>query len=395
MTGAGGASERDGRPAADWVDGPAGLEALVERLRGATRLAFDTEADGFSAYRPRLCLIQLAWEGRDGLTGALVDPLALQGRLGPLAGPLEDPALETVVHGADYDIRLLKRDAGISPRGLWDTQRAAQLAGEAQTGLAALAGVFAGTTLDKRAQRTDWARRPLSSTALEYAREDVRVLFPIRDALGARLAALRRAAWLDEECRRLEEVEPGETARPDAEQLLLRTKGAQTLSPRARAVLAELLLWREREAESRAVPAVHVVAVEPLLALARQSVDSPPDLAAASVSARVVRRYEQVLREALARGRAAPPRPAERPARPSKPPPDERRRLDALRQARDRVATELRLPGSLLCTGAALREAARTPPTDVAGWVAIGLRRWQADLLAGPLRAAIDSLHAN
>jgi len=397
VTGVGGASERGegaGRPAADWIDGPAALEALVQRLRGATRLALDTEADGFSAYRPRLCLIQLAWEEPGGLAVALVDPLALQGRLDPLAGPLQDPALETIVHGADYDVRLLKRDAGISPRGLWDTQRAAQLAGEAQTGLAALAAALAGATLDKRAQRTDWARRPLSSTALDYAREDVRVLFAMRDALGARLAALGRSAWQDEECRRLEEVEPGEPTPPDADHLLGRTKGAQALSPRVRAVLAELLLWREREAASRAVPAIHVVAPEPLVALAGQPVDSPPDPAAAGVPARVLHRYERALVEAIERGRMAPPRPVERPERPPKPPRDERRRLDALRQARDRIATELGLPGSLLCTGAALREAAHVPPSDVAGWLAIGLRRWQADLLAGPFGAALDSLLA-
>jgi ribonuclease D len=339
-------------------------------------------------------LVQLAWEEPDGLASALVDPLALQGRLAPLAGPLEDPALETIVHGADYDVRLLKRDARISPRGLWDTQRAAQLSGETQTGLAALAGALAGATLDKRAQRTDWARRPLPSCALEYAREDVRVLFAMRDVLGARIAALGRGAWLDEECRRLEEVEPSETAPPDADQLLLRAKGAQALPPRARAVLAELLVWREREAESRAAPAIHVVAPEPLVALARQPVDAPPDLAAAGVPERVARRYESVLLEALERGRAAPPRPAERPERPPKLTGDERRRLDALRQTRDRVAKELGLPGSVLCTGAALRVAAQAPPADVAGWVAIGLKRWQADLLAGPLHAALHSSRA-
>lgn len=398
MTGLGGARERGegaGGSAADWIDGPAALEALVQRLCRANRLALDTEADGFSAYRPRLCLIQLAWEEPDGLAGALVDPLALQGRLGPLAGPLEDPALETILHGADYDVRLLKRDAGISPRGLWDTQRAAQLAGEAQTGLAALAAALAGATLDKRAQRTDWARRPLSATALAYAREDVRVLFAMRDALGARLDALGRSAWLDEECRRLEEVEPGETAPPDPDQLLGRTKGAQALSPRARAVLAELLLWREREAASRAVPAIHVAAPETLVALARQPVEFPPDPAAAGVPPRILHRYERALMEALERGREAPPRPAERPERPPKPPRDERRRLDALRQARDRVALELGLPGSLLCTSAALREAAHAPPSDLAGWMAIGLRRWQADLLSGPLQAALDSCGAS
>jgi ribonuclease D len=397
VTGAGGASEGGGGAGpgvAGWIADPAALHALVERLGRVPRLALDTEADGFTAYRPRLCLVQLAWEEPSGIAAAIVDPLALEGQLGPLRAPLEDPALETIVHGADYDLRLLKRDARIALRGLWDTQRAAQLLGEPQTGLAALAASLAGAALDKRAQRTDWSRRPLPATALEYAREDVRVLFAMRDALGARLERLGRGGWLDEECRRLEEVEPGDLTLPDAGQLLLRAKGALALSPGQRATLAELLSWREREAEQRGVPAVHVVAPEPLLALARQPADAPPDLAAAGVPTRVARRYERALLEAVARGRAAPPRPAERPPREPRPPRDERRRQDALRRARDQVAAGLGLSGSVICPGAVLREAARTPPDGFGDWLAAGLRRWQADLLAGPFGAALDAARA-
>jgi ribonuclease D len=394
VTDRGGASEGRagaGSPALDWIDHPTALADLARRLRGARRVALDTEADGFTAYRPRLCLLQLAWEEGAGIATALVDPLALAGAWSGLAGPLEDPALETIVHGADYDVRLLKRDAGIALRGLWDTQRAAQLAGERQTGLAALAQALTGRALDKRAQRTDWARRPLPAQALEYAREDVRVLFAVRDALGARLEALGRGGWLDEECRRLEDAEPAGTAAPDAEQLLLRTRGAQALTPAQRAVLAELLVWRESEAAQRGTPAIHVLPPEPLLALARQPADAAPDPTAAGVSPRALRRCATALLDAVARGRQAPPRPAARPPREPRPPRDERRRHDALRQARDRVAAQLGLPGSLLCTGAALRGAARTPPGSDEEWIALGLREWQLRLLAEPFQAALVS----
>ncbi|MCU0253638.1 MAG: HRDC domain-containing protein, partial [Acidobacteria bacterium] len=213
----------------------------------------------------------------------------------------------------------------------------------------------------------------------------------MRDALGARLEALGRGAWIDEECRRLEEAEPGGTALPDAEQLLLRARGAQALTPAQRAVLAELLLWRESEAAQRGTPAIRVLAPEPLLALARQPADAPPDPGAAGVSPRVLRRYAKALHDAVARGRLAPPRPAARAPRGPRPPRDERRRLDALRQARDRVAAQLGLPGSLLCTGALLREAARTPPGGAEEWIALGLRQWQLQLLAEPFQAALVS----
>lgn len=371
------------------IETPERAEQLGRRLLAARRLALDTEADGFNAYRPRLCLLQLAWEFEGRIECALVDPLAGPNLLEPLRGILEEAGREAIVHGADYDVRLLKRDAGIAPRGLWDTQRAAQLAGETRTGLAALAARYAGVTLDKRAQRTDWSRRPLPARAIEYALEDVRVLFPMRDALGARLAALGRLDWQAEECRRLEEVTPAEASMPGVEELLERTRGARRLSPAERAVLAELLAWREREAESRGVPAIHVAPVEPLVALAQQRDPGAPDFAAAAVPPAVVRRYGRQLLDAVLRGRAGPPRPAPPFEGPPRLPGAIRRRFELLRSARDQVAKELGLDGSLLGTSDLLRQAAAAPPVDEEGWIRLGLRRWQALALAGAFREAL------
>jgi hypothetical protein len=49
----------------------------------------------------------------------------------------------------------------------------------------------------------------------------------------------------------------------------------------------------------------------------------------------------------------------------------------------------------VICPGAVLREAARTPPDGSGGWCAAGLRRWQADLLAAPFGAALDAVRAS
>jgi len=377
-------------PAA-WIDTVEKGTDLSRALSRARRIALDTEADGFSAYRPRLCLLQLAWEGDDPPAVALVDPLVPE-TIEPLRAPLEDAGLEKIVHGADYDVRLLKRDAGISPRGLWDTQRAAQLAGEPRTGRAALAERLAGVSLDKRAQRTDWAQRPLPASAIEYAREDVRVLFAMRDRLAARLAALGRLAWQEEECRRLEAVLPAEASLPEVEQLLERTRGARRLAPGERAVLAELLSWREREAESRGVPAIHIVPAEPLVTLARQRDEGAFDLDAAGVPPRIARRYGRQLLEAARRGREAPARPTPPPERPPRLPAETRRRFEGLRAARDRLAKELGLEGSVLCTSEILRAAANAPPPDESGWLRLGLRRWQAEVLGEAFRAALERI---
>ena len=84
----------------------------------------------------------------------LVDPLA----------PLDIPALlarlaprRLLMHGADYDLRLLFRGYGFRATSLFDTMLAAQLLGEKEIGLAALLSARAGVTLDKTHQRADWS----------------------------------------------------------------------------------------------------------------------------------------------------------------------------------------------------------------------------------------------
>ncbi|RMG44664.1 MAG: ribonuclease D, partial [Acidobacteria bacterium] len=199
--------------AATLVSDRQALHRVTERLRGATRIALDTEANGFHAYRPRLCLIQLAWEAPGEGGEALIDPLAFrpeQGDLAGLAAVLGDPPGPVVVHGGDYDVRLLKRDAAIAPARLFDTEIAARLVGRRRTGLAALVEEIAGVRLSKAAQRTDWARRPLPPRALDYALDDVRYLPALHDRLQAELDRLGRRSWAEEEFRWLESVAPAE-----------------------------------------------------------------------------------------------------------------------------------------------------------------------------------------
>jgi len=152
-----------------WVDLAAQLEEVCAAARAAGRVAVDTEADSMHAYHEKLCLVQLSFDGQH----AIIDPLEL-GRdgLAPLAALLADPAVVKVMHGADYDLRMLDRDLGAHLCGLEDTQMAAQLIGEGSFGLAALVSTKLGVVLDKKFQRSDWSIRPLGSEELRYAAAD-------------------------------------------------------------------------------------------------------------------------------------------------------------------------------------------------------------------------------
>ncbi len=101
---------------------PESLARLVADLEAHPddEVALDTEADSFHHYFEKVCLIQLS---RDG-SAWLVDPLAGLD-LAPLLAALSSRRL--LLHGADYDLRLLSRGHGFRPREIFDTMIAAQL----------------------------------------------------------------------------------------------------------------------------------------------------------------------------------------------------------------------------------------------------------------------------
>jgi ribonuclease D len=364
----------------DWIDDTEGLERWVDRARDVRRLAVDCEANGFHAYTPRLCLVQLARElPGGGVEVALVDALAFGGSLGGGLAPLfENPSVEKILHGASNDVRMLDRDAGVRVQGLLDTEVAARLLGRARSGLAALSEELTGQRISKSGQRLDWARRPLPDKALSYAAEDVKPLFGVRDALVAELEEAGRREWLDEECRALEGLRWQEPEPPSAEDLLARAKGTGSLEPASRAVFSRLLLWREREAARRDVPAIRVVSPSVLRRIAIERPDTLARLSRAGVDEKLARRYGRALLAAVRRGRTAPSEPARgRGSRRSGRAPVDGERLAELKRLRRERAAELRLDEGTLCPTDALREIARRDPDEIDSLVGGRLRRWQ------------------
>ncbi len=373
-----------------WIDHPGGLDEVARRVAGRPRLAIDTEADGFHAYRPRLCLLQLGWEEEGRVRVALVDVPALGGRLGRLGELLADPGVETIAHGADYDVRLLARDAGVDLHGLFDTEAAARLLGMRRTGLAALAGEIAGVHLSKAARRVDWGRRPLPAAALRYAAADVVPLFAIRDELARRLAAAGREEWARQVFRRIETVRAdGDERPPTPGELVTRFRGAGRLDPRRRAVLAALLAWREEEARRRGRPPVHVLAPEAIRRIVDRLPRSLEELPECGLPPRGLRRYGRDVLTAVRRGLAAPPLPRVRGEAGSRAPRGTHRLVRRLKEARDRRARELGVDPGVLCPGAGIAAFARLVGEGAAAPVEVllervGLLPWQAAEVSGP-----------
>lgn len=365
------------------------LDRLAAQLAGTDLLAADTEAAGFHRYLDRICLLQLST--RDATY--VVDTLELRD-LRPLAGPLEDPTTEVVLHGADFDLRLLQRDCGIRVRGLFDTRIAAQFLGEPALGLADLLEKHCGIRVEKKHQRADWAQRPLPRELLEYAARDTRGLPCLRDRLRAGLQAAGRLAWAEEEFRAQEQVAWVEDNGADAYR---RLKGAQLLAPRQLAALRELHAWREEMARRRDLAPFRVITNSVLVDLARQMPGEPETLAKVSGLPRSLIRNHRAELVRLSELVAALPESdlpvRRRGSRPPAPEPEFEQCLERLKKARDEAASGLGLDRGLLMPRAQLEELVRAKPRTLTDLETVpGVRRWQVEALGAALLGAVADL---
>jgi ribonuclease D len=281
-------------------------ERTAARLASEPELAIDTESNSLYAYYERICLVQI---GASSET-FLLDPLEIRdfSALGQL---LADPSILKVLHGASYDLRSLNRDYGTQVQPLFDTEIAARFLGTSSPNLALVLETFLGVKIPKsqKLQRSNWKLRPLSLLAIEYAASDVRHLLRLTQELRRQLAQADRLEWVQEECSRLEQTrylppDPSETA-------FLRIKGSNQLNARALAVLKELYLWRESEAQRLDWPPFRVVGNETLLRLAHFSTNNSnmDNLflgAVSGLSPQLVKRAGDAIQAAVQRGLEGP-----------------------------------------------------------------------------------------
>lgn len=341
------------------------LNELLPRLGSAARVALDTEADSLHCYREKLCLVQMSIPDGD----FIVDPLA-DIDLASLRQVLADK--EIVLHGADYDLRLLRRNLNFAPKEIFDTVIAARLIGLREFSLAALVKRYFDIELVKGSQKANWAQRPLSKKMMEYATNDTRYLLPMAERLENELQSRGRMEWFRQSCQRALEQAAIDRERDVDE--AWRISGAGALRGRASAVLRELWNWREKEAEAVDRPPFHILQNRELLHSAERFVHGEtPDYRHFSD------RRRRYFREAAKRGLSLPEK--DWPVRPkrlgTRPTPEMVKRTEKLRQNRDHAAKELHIEASFIAPRAALETIAgdQSRATEL-------LVPWQRELLA-------------
>jgi len=219
------------------------LSEYCDRITDASFMAFDTEFVSEDSYRPDLCLIQVATDD----TIAVIDTKKLTDAT-PFWNTLSSGDHESIVHAAREEFLFCLRGGGKRPAGLVDVQIAAGLVGlEYPAAYHTLVSKLLGESLSKAETRTDWRRRPLTQSQLDYAVLDVLHLKPLRDNIFARLDQLGRREWYEEEINNWQDkIEESVTS-----QAWRRVSGIMSLAPRSLAIAQEIWAWREKEAERR------------------------------------------------------------------------------------------------------------------------------------------------
>lgn len=267
-----------------------GLDALAEGVVREAAVALDTESNSFHVYRERVCLLQLSTPGAD----YVVDPFAVDVR--PLGEALA--RREVVLHGADYDVRCLKREFGWTLPGLFDTMAASRRLGATRLGLAALVESHCGVRLAKDHQRSDWGRRPLSAEQVRYAALDTHFLLRIHQRLRAELETRGLAEAARREFGQIAAVEP--RPRVFDPEGWRRLQGGRGLDEAGREVLRALWIVREKRASEIDRPPFKVLGEHAMVEIARTR---PADAGALGrirgVTANVMRRMGDDILEAV------------------------------------------------------------------------------------------------
>ena len=279
------------------IESASELKSFCKRISSAKIIAFDTEFVSEDRYLPELCLLQVAADDEI----AILDTLKLEDRDREFWELLAEGDHVTVAHAGREEFRFCMRSTGKYPANFFDVQIGAGMAGmEYPAAYSTLVSKIAGQTLAKGETRSDWRRRPLSKSQLDYAALDVIHLESIYRKIRSTLEKKNRLDWALEEM----EFAMGEWAQSlKSEHQWRKLSGIATLDSRMLAIAKSLWSWREKTACDRDMPARKILRDDLLIELARRKDASEKKIKSVrGMERRQYSRYLQELSKAIQNG---------------------------------------------------------------------------------------------
>ncbi len=149
-------------------------------------VAVDTETQGLSLVRDKLCLVQLSAGDGDA---HIVQVNRETYDCPNLKALMANTDVEKIFHFARFDVAIMRRDLGIDITPIFCTKIASGLVRTYtdRHGLKDICRELLGVDLSKQQQSSDWASDVLTSAQLDYAASDVLYLHQLKTILSARL----------------------------------------------------------------------------------------------------------------------------------------------------------------------------------------------------------------
>ena len=149
-------------------------------------VAVDTETQGLSMVRDKLCLVQLS-DGHGDAHIVQVDRRTCD--CPNLKTLLGDQSVEKIFHFARFDVAVIKRDLGVICTPVFCTKIASGLVRTYtdRHGLKDICKELLSVDISKQQQSSDWAAEELTDAQLNYAASDVLYLHQLKTILSARL----------------------------------------------------------------------------------------------------------------------------------------------------------------------------------------------------------------
>jgi ribonuclease D len=258
---------------------------MLDNILEQSIIGVDTESDSLYVYHEKVCLIQLSTSNTD----YLVDPLKIN-NLHPLNDVFFNEKIEKIFHAAEYDIMCLKRDFNFQFSNIFDTMIASRILSKNKFGLSNLLNEYFDLEINKKYQRANWGRRPLSEEMINYASVDSHYLIALRNILHRDLISKNLFDLAQEDFNRICNVESFQAHKTN--DVCWKMVKGNHLSLIQMTVLMELCNLRENLAKNKNIPAFKVIGPEVLIEIAKNCPKSIQNLSEIKgVSAKLINKY--------------------------------------------------------------------------------------------------------
>ncbi len=247
------------------IDNQTDLNEVLKKLKRVKQIAIDTESSGFYTYFSALCLIQVSAEGQH----YIIDPLVKDINLDEFGEICANEKIIKIFHSAYSDMLELKRAYNWNFKNIFDTFLACRFLGHATCSLSSLVSEYEGVEMEKKEQKSNWQKRPLSKSQLDYAHLDTLYLESLMSKLKEKLDFYGVYNEVKEEFERLCDFEI-EEKKEDNSEGWRRIPDVQNLSIEEQAMIRELYTLRDKRAREENIAAFRLLPNHGLIALVKE-----------------------------------------------------------------------------------------------------------------------------